>query len=179
MSVHPLLPHPRTPAAWLNAIEVGIRHTTPAELSLMYVLRGDLTELRLPPPGLPSRTDELWRHTCCELFLALPGQCGYREYNFSPSGAWQAYDFDDYRSRRRLAAVQTPSIACESAPDCFELSVVLPTADLPGHPRLRLGLAVVVESVSGGLSYWALHHPLPEPDFHHPDAFALDLDLAP
>ncbi len=179
MSVHPLNPHPRTPAPWLDAIEVDIRRAASGMLALRYVLHGDLTQLRLPSPSEPQRADGLWCHTCCELFLALPGQCGYREYNFSPSGAWQAYDFDDYRSRRGLAAVQAPSIASAATPASFKLGVVLPTADLPGYPRLRLGLAVVVESRGGGLSYWALRHPLPKPDFHHPAAFALELDLTP
>jgi len=41
---------------------------------------------------------------------------------------------------------------------------------------IRLGLSAVVESVDGGLSYWAMRHPPGKPDFHHVDAFALQLD---
>jgi hypothetical protein len=33
-----------------------------------------------------------------------------------------------------------------------------------------------VEDRSGSLSYWALRHAAGKPDFHHPDAFALELD---
>jgi hypothetical protein len=33
-----------------------------------------------------------------------------------------------------------------------------------------------VEDVDGILSYWALRHPAGKPDFHHTDAFALQLD---
>ena len=40
---------------------------------------------------------------------------------------------------------------------------------------LQLGLAAVIESADGALSYWALRHPPGEPDFHHRDAFALAL----
>ena len=179
MSLHPLICHPRAPAPWLTSVEVRIQAVAPAGLSLSYVLQGDLARLRLPPPTDPKRADGLWRSTCCELFLGRIGHPGYREYNFSPSTAWQAYDFADYRSARRLPAVQPPCIACELEPDRFELDVVLATADLPGYPRLRLGLTLVVEARGGALSYWALHHPLPEPDFHHPAAFTLDLDLSP
>jgi len=42
---------------------------------------------------------------------------------------------------------------------------------------LRLALAAVVEDERGMLSYWALRHPAGKPDFHHPDAFALELEL--
>jgi hypothetical protein len=34
----------------------------------------------------------------------------------------------------------------------------------------------VIEEKSGLLSYWALKHPPGKPDFHHPDAFALEVE---
>jgi hypothetical protein len=42
--------------------------------------------------------------------------------------------------------------------------------------RLAVGLAVIIEEESGGLSYWALRHAPGKPDFHHAGAFALELD---
>jgi hypothetical protein len=42
---------------------------------------------------------------------------------------------------------------------------------------LRLGLSAVIEDDNGSLSYWALKHPSGKPDFHHPDAFALEIDV--
>ena len=47
---------------------------------------GDIAKLVIPPPATPDRTDELWRTTCFELFVAGEGD-GYREFNLSPSGA--------------------------------------------------------------------------------------------
>ena len=44
------------------------------------------------------------------------------------------------------------------------------------NARLSLGLSAVIEDDAGTLSYWALRHPPGKPDFHHPDAFALELD---
>jgi hypothetical protein len=35
----------------------------------------------------------------------------------------------------------------------------------------------VVEEKDGLLSYWALNHPPGKPDFHHPDAFVLELTI--
>jgi hypothetical protein len=40
---------------------------------------------------------------------------------------------------------------------------------------LFLGLSTVIEDDTGTLSYWALKHPSGKPDFHHPDAFALEI----
>lgn len=53
-------------------------------------------------------------------------------------------------------------------------------ARLPGYAgakgrKLRLGLCAVVEDETGGLSYWALRHADGRPDFHRPEAFALEL----
>jgi hypothetical protein len=36
---------------------------------------------------------------------------------------------------------------------------------------MRVGLTAVVESTDGRLTYWALAHPSPAPDFHHADGF--------
>ncbi len=74
--------------------------------------------------------------------------------------------------------MQPLCFACKLKPGRFELSIVLATADLPGYPRLRLGL-VVAKARGGALSYWALHHSQPKLDFYHLAAFALHLDLSP
>ena len=46
----------------------------------------------------------------------------------------------------------------------------------PTQGRLALALAAVIEEEGGRLSYWALRHAAGKPDFHHPEAFALELD---
>jgi hypothetical protein len=42
--------------------------------------------------------------------------------------------------------------------------------------RLLVGLCAVIEERDGRLSYWSLRHPPGRPDFHHREAFALELD---
>ncbi len=179
MSEHPLVCHPAAPAPWLHRVWVHITPLGGAGLGLTYRLEGELSRLLLPDPGEPRRCDGLWRQTCCELFLAGPGPEGYREFNFSPDLAWQAYDFTGYRSSGRPAAVPAPAIVFDLQHERFELAVRLPAAALPGWPRLRMALALVVQDRQGAHSYWALHHPAPRPDFHHPDSFALQLDCTP
>ena len=46
-----------------------------------------------------------------------------------------------------------------------------------GHAQTGPGLSAVIEDPNGVLSYWALRHPPGKPDFHHPDTFALEIDL--
>jgi hypothetical protein len=50
--------------------------------------------------------------------------------------------------------------------------------DLPVDVPWRLGLSAVIEEKGGSKSYWALAHPPGAPDFHHQEAFALELSAA-
>lgn len=42
--------------------------------------------------------DGLWRHTCCEAFLAERGRPGYHEFSFAPSTEGAVYRFAAYRA---------------------------------------------------------------------------------
>jgi hypothetical protein len=56
------------------------------------------------------------------------------------------------------------------------LSATIPLAALPELARaghIDAGLAAVLESDDGSLSYWALAHGGEKPDFHDPASFAL------
>jgi hypothetical protein len=141
-------------------------------LRLRYVACGRIAEMRLAKDAPPMRADGLWRHTCFEAFVRpLRGEA-YREFNFSPSRAWAAYDFDAYRSGMREAPVAPPRAEARASADRFELSVRL---DLANAAPFRLGLCAVIETAEGALSYWALAHPPGRADFHHRDCFALEL----
>jgi len=98
--------------------------------------------------------------------VAGEGDPGYRELNLAPSGQWQVYGFCGYRKGGAFLAAAAPGIGCRQAPDRLVLEARIPGDWLPPGPDLRLGLAVVLEDRDGGLSYWALHHPLGRPDFH-------------
>lgn len=177
----PLVCHPDTPVAGHAlqvAISVTISRAQDGALILAYRHHGDPARLRLPAPEPATRADGLWRHTCCEAFIAGADAPAYREFNLAPSGQWQAYGFRGYRDGGgELEMAAPPGIQCRVAPDGFTLEARLPAACLPPGSRLRLGLSVVLEDAAGGFSYWALRHAPGRPDFHHTDAFALELDL--
>ena len=143
-------------------------------LTLAYEVRGRIADLSLPTPAAPDRTDELWKHTCFEAFVRpAPGEA-YLEFNAAPSTQWAAYGFERTREGMHNAEVPAPRIETHSARDRFDLHAVLDLRSLGAGPW-RLNLSAVIEETSGARSYWALAHPAVQPDFHHPDAFTLDL----
>ena len=159
----------------VRSVQVKVSPQPKGALSLSYELTGDLAQIRIPAPLMPTAVDGLWEHTCFEVFLAVEGTTNYHEFNFSPSGQWAAYSFSDYRVRSEWTA-QRPVISFTKTHDHLLLDAVIAAADLPqnmtGKP-LQLGLAAVIEDNDGCCSYWALHHPEARPDFHHRAGFIL------
>ena len=128
-----------------------------------------------PAPRPPRRADQLWQHTCCELFLRERGTTGYREFNFSPSTEWAAYRFAAYRDGMATAEIGGRlRIASRARAGRVELAVAVDLGAL-ADADWRVALAAVIEETDGRLSYWALRHPTDRPDFHHPDSFVLAL----
>lgn len=170
-----LLPHPTTPTPQAHEVSVTASVDPTGGLELTYLLRYRPGAIRLPSPTAGGRVDGLWRHTCCEAFVTVPGDSAYREFNFSPSGDWQAYAFSAYRRGGLLAPARGPELTARVATGGLTLHARLSTADLPPAGTWRLGLSAVLEATDGGLSYWALRHAAGPPDFHHPDCFALEI----
>jgi hypothetical protein len=173
--------HPETPTDAVRGIAARVSRKREGRLAVTYVLEGDLGRLRVPLRREPRIASELWRHTCCELFVACKGLPVYHEFNLSPSGEWAAYAFDGYRMPRAgdsSPAMPAPEVVVRDAACKLELDAVIHLDRIPalhsGAP-LSLALSVVVEERGGALSYWALRHPAGKPDFHHPEAFALEL----
>ncbi len=156
-------------------VQVTLAGTAPGGLQLAYLLTGDLTNLKIPAPVTTAQADGLWQHTCFEAFIAACGEAAYHEFNFSPSGQWAGYRFDAYRTRDiTWSAPAPPVVRVRRHTNRLELDAVLEASHMPplGNGRSwAVGLAAVVESSSGRLSYWALSHPAEQPDFHDRSAF--------
>jgi hypothetical protein len=164
--------HAAAPCAALRAIEASVARAAEGNLRVAYRLEGDIDRLRIPPPRPPRMRERLWEHTCCEIFIARKGVPGYREFNFSPSGEWAAYAFARYREGSSLT-IPDPRIAVKRSTGRLELEAVV---DFFDNENLLIGLSAIIEDEEGALSYWALRHAPGKPDFHHPSAFALELD---
>lgn len=176
--------HPETPTDAVRGMAARVCRAPKGKLSVSFVLEGDLDRLRVPAPRAPSFASRLWQHTCCEIFIACKGMPAYYEFNLSPSGEWAAYAFDGYRSPRASepdAEAVAPEVAIRSTAGNLELDAVIRLDRISAHhpiAPLSLALSAVVEDSDGALSYWALRHPPGKPDFHHPEAFALELPEA-
>jgi hypothetical protein len=145
-------------------------------LTIEYVVMGRISDIRLPSPAMPDRSDRLWEHSCFEAFVGLGDKRAYVEFNFSPSGHWAGYRFESHRRGKQPAMdLPSPDIYREQTESRFALTAWLDLAPLAGERPGTLGLSAVIEDQAGALSYWALAHPPGPPDFHHADCFALDL----
>jgi len=173
-----LISHPATPAPKVSSLEVALSPAADGGLALRFDCRCRAGALRLPQARQAAAADELWRHTCCELFAGIAGEAAYREFNYSPSGQWAAYSFSDYRVRDAAAPnLIAPRILF--APDSagWTLDARLDAAALPkaSTGAIELGVAAVLEAADGSLSYWALRHAVARPDFHRRETFVLRL----
>jgi hypothetical protein len=174
-----LLAHPDTPGERVWSIGAEVAREAGVTLHCHYVLHGEVDHLRVPGARAGRRADGLWEHTCFEVFARADSAHGYYEFNFSPSLEWAAYRFTGYREGMEPAHLaRAPGLQSRRSADHLELTASLHLAGIPElarAPQLRLGLSAVVEDEDGRLSYWALRHALGNPDFHDPDAFALEL----
>lgn len=145
-------------------------------LSLTYTLGGNLDRIAWPPTRAnPQRKDELWLETCFEVFIALPGQEQYWEFNFAPCGDWNSYHFSTYRRRTDLTTLpQVPAIRAVVRNQQATLHVDAPLpAEISATDPLQIGIASVVKDRDGSIEYFALTHQARKPDYHLRSSFVL------
>ena len=109
--------------------------------------------------------------TCFELFVGGERD-SYREFNFSPSGAWAAYAFDSHRSGRRNTEAL---VEIETSLNNKSLSLLAKIESEIDDPA-RIGLTAVIEERDGMMRYWATAFAPGEPDFHAASVRSLLLD---
>lgn len=170
-----LVPHPSTPCEFIHALAVEVQQLRAGALRIVYRLEGDIGRLSVPARQQSARADELWRHTCFEVFVRAPDDESYNEFNFAPSGLWAAYRFAGYRSGMTpMNPAASPSIICRQSPRQLEIEVQL---ELPQSMtgQLRVALSAILEDSQGSIFYWALAHPPGKPDFHDAAGFAFTI----
>ncbi len=163
-----LIPYPDETQVYPEAISVEFEREG-GLLWLRFIIDGNPDLIAWPGEAPVGRADELWKHTCFEAFVTTAD--GYREFNLSPSGQWASYRFDGYREGMRPADEVCVVEGLDGGSDYVALEGRI---ELPVEAR-KLALSVVIETIDGAKTYWALAHPSDKPDFHHPDSFVLDL----
>jgi len=171
--------HPSTPSTAVRGLSASARIAGAGKLAVRFTLDADMSRIALPALRPPRRTDELWQHTCFEIFVALPESDAYCELNFSPSTEWAMYGFVGYRRGMAPIAVRRPPrVAVRPTGRGLVLEAITYLEELPKpapEATLRAGLMAVIEERDGHLTYWALTHPSALPDFHHRLGFALQV----
>lgn len=176
--------HPECIPGFVEGIEARVELAASGTLVVNHSLSGKIEKLRVSTAGPVRRGDNLWQHTCFEIFIAAAENPGYYEFNFSPSGEWAIYRFFHYRERAPVENMDRilPSASWHHSSDLLTLYANIDLNDLPEIARIRpmrLGVSAVIEDENGSLSYWALKHPASKPDFHHPEGFALAIPPLP
>lgn len=148
---------------WRKGTLFGVEYEVGGLLDRLAIdLLGDGDNLR--------REDELWQHSCFELFLkeSTSNSEEYLECNFSPSGGWNVYSFSSYRTDMTTALLDNePKISCSASEKILTLGAEV---DLSHYyttdSEIIAGVSCVIEDETGLMHYWALSHPRDKPDFH-------------
>lgn len=169
---------PFSPDAQAGIVITGAigRHSN--TLSVSYLLTGLLSDIVIRDPAdVPERRDHLWEETCMEFFISPENSGNYWEFNLSPAGHWNVYNFKSYRrGMREEPAFTSLPFVVQMKSDAFKISVELALDDIVASNRsLAVGISAVIREPNGGKTYWALSHSGPEPDFHRRDSFIIEL----
>jgi hypothetical protein len=182
---HRLIRHSDSRAPHVHSITVNaMRAGKPGALLVSYVVEGALIGIARPQKLFQQRADELWRHTCFEIFLKAPpieeaeGD-PYVELNFSPSMEWAAYRFRERRRGMQNIDIPAPAVDFNIGVQMELMAVVDLTgvAELPPDRPWKANITTIIEQTDGEMSYWALRHAPDKADFHHPEGFVLDLPV--
>ncbi|HJF28273.1 DOMON-like domain-containing protein [Acinetobacter bohemicus] len=130
-----------------------------------YVLWPDLVAAH-------PRQDFLWEQTCFEIFIGVRDEDFYREINLSPSQAWQAYQFEEYRYPEDMPPQAANDIELNQLKRThYGLNVSLDLTDFMSSHELKwsdlfIGLSAVL-STTQGTQFYAMQHSSPQADFHN------------
>ena len=172
-----LKPHPQNltiaPNAKLNA-DLSVKGS---KLTAKFEFTSG--EALLVPPSTRARKNELWKSTCFELFLKPLNSPNYWEINFCPTGDWNVYFFESYRSGMRdelkIKEVKLDQLEYSESKCVCEFSVDLAPIELSG--LVQVGATAVIEMKSGSKSYWGLAHAGEQPNFHLAESFVYTLNI--
>lgn len=111
----------------------------------------------------PIRANELWKETCFEAFWSEPESQKYWEFNYSTSGKWNLYFFEEYRS---------PSPPKESSDFEFKsvnlegniLSLRLQSEKI--YQNIEASLCAVIKTKKEEVYYFSTIHQGEKADFH-------------
>ncbi len=156
------------------------------QLTIVYYLIGATNHILLLDQATAgsNRTDELWKSTCFEWFLKSSKSKKYWEFNSAPTGLWNFYELDDYRTNLKVSAlIDAPKITVLHPPSGgnayqFKVEINLKNLFAKENELIKNGYFAVTSVIqwrSGEVSYFSLQHPSNKPDFHSNAGFTISL----
>ena len=151
----------------------AIEQLSPYTLNIGYWLRDPNQYMQWPAlvSGHP-RQDFLWEQTCFEIFIGVRGEDFYREINLSPSQAWQAYQFEEYRYPEDMPPQAAYDIELNQLKRThYGMNVSIDLAEFMLQHKLSwqdlyVGLSAVLKTAQGE-QFYAMQHSSPNADFHN------------
>lgn len=120
-------------------------------------------DLIIPSPiSNPTAKDDLWQHTCFELFCKKKDVDDYLEFNFSPSGEWNCYEFTSYREGMKTIQLNCSPII-EYKNHIFKVSFYMPEGKEDFLEVLHPCAVIECEKEK---FYLSNEHLSDKPDFH-------------
>jgi len=151
----------------------AIEQKSPYTLNTGFWIRDPNQLIQWPEASASNpRRDFLWEQTCFEIFIGVHGEDFYREINLSPSEAWQAYQFEEYRYPENMPPQATYDIELNQLKRThYGLNVSLDLTEFMLIHKLKwadlyIGLSAVLQT-SQGEQYYAMQHSSPQADFHN------------
>lgn len=176
---YPLKLHPDFTCPAITGIDVAATRPAATTLHINYTVSGDIGAIDMVPVGPTTRGFELWRKTCFELFIRLPNDTAYYEFNFAPSTEWTVHHLTGRRTGATVAEeIAAPRIDIKAGANRYEYSVMIDVAGstlAKSDTAWQLAIATYIKETSGNESFWALYHAPGHRDFHNPDNFICTL----
>lgn len=151
----------------------AIEQKSPYTLNTGFWIRDPNQLIQWPEASASNpRRDFLWEQTCFEIFIGVHGEDFYREINLSPSKAWQAYQFEEYRYPENMPPQAAYDIELNQLKRThYGLNVSLDLTEFMLIHKLKwadlyIGLSAVIRT-SQGDQYYAMQHSSPQADFHN------------
>ena len=161
---------------WPSLEIIGGIIRSSSTFAMHYMLHGRMEELVIPEPAAtPVRKNGLWEETCFEVFLGVKDSPAYWEINLSPAGHWNIYRFADYRQgMREETALEPVLFSVQTRPHCLFGTLEIDLAKVLGADQpVELGFSAIIQHRDGKVTYWALSHLGPQPDFHRREGFTV------
>ena len=131
-----------------------------------------------------GRLHELWKNTCFEAFFKISTTSSangtgvgimekkYFEINLNISGAWNVYEFQDYRTPQPPAECLDAEVTdFHKGENFLKCKIKIKSKEIK---KANVSLCAVLNLKEVGITYWSFKHADTKPNFHHFDSFVIE-----